>query len=87
MKELSPSRIERINRLELVRYRKRAELTPVQKWNRFGVAMLILGALLILACVLIVKAEWSPGNQAAIMAEYKAYSALRHDAMTVEEWK
>lgn len=87
MKDLTPRQIERINRLDLARYRKRAELTPVQEWNRFGVAMLICGALLILACVLIVKAEWSPGNQAAIMAEYKAYSALRHDAMIVKEWK
>lgn len=83
MKELSPSRIERINRSDLVRFRK-AELTDVQKWDRFMGFIALAFAFLILACILIVHAEWSPGEQERIAREYKA---LRHDAVAMGGWK
>lgn len=79
MGELTLNQIERIDRLQLSRHRKR-ELTEVQKFDRNMARLFFIFALLILGIVFLIKAEWSPGNQAAIHAEYKA---TQHDAITV----
>lgn len=77
MKELTHNQIARINRLELLRFR-RDKRTAVQKWDRFMAFIALSFAFLILACVLIVKLEWSPGEQERI---FQAYKAQRHEAV------
>lgn len=85
MAELTLNQITRIKRVELSRNHKaKRELTPGQRHGRI-IAWFGLGiALLILAALFMVAAEWQPGNQAQIAAEYRA---LRHEAIAMRESK
>ena len=83
--ELRPSQVERIRRYELSRHRKaKRALTPTQHFDRVMALLFFGGAALILGIILIINSEWQLGNQAQIAREYRA---MRHAAVTVEEWK
>lgn len=82
MSELNLRQIERIDRYKLSR--RRPERTPLQNWLRFQVVLILSFLGLILGALLLIKLEWSPGNQAAIATEYREYRAQRHEAV---EWR
>ncbi len=64
----------------------RPPLTATQKVDAMFAWMGLGFTLLILTALFLIGIGFSPGHQSEIAAEFKAYRALRHDAVAVE-WR
>jgi len=59
-------------------------MTPLQKWLRWQLVVILPILGLILAALLLIRLGWSPGRQHDIATEFKEYRASRHSAV---EWR